>query len=137
MSDGEARRVFTTGSVRDCLDGKPRIEMIPAAALERIGQRFAEGARIYEPWNAHRGQPVTVMLGSLLRHAVAYSDCDDGEDHIAAVGWNACMLMHVEREIQRGNLPAHLDDRLPLRMEEWKRGIPGADDQGRLGEDDT
>lgn len=105
-------RSFSTGSVRDSIEGKPRLVMIPFEALDRIGQRFAFGAEKYGDWNAHLGQPVTVLVDSLLRHLSAFvQGVDDGEDHLAAVGWNAVMLLYVDEKIRRGEFDEGLDDR--------------------------
>lgn len=48
---------------------------------------------------------------SLARHFVAYLEGDQDEDHMAAVVFNACVILDHEERIAAGELQARLDDR--------------------------
>jgi hypothetical protein len=111
MHDSGERQEFSTGAVRDCAAGKPRLELISPFALRRLGDWLAAGARKYQDRNWESGIPITRCLASLLRHAEAYLAGEDDEDHMAAVMCNAMFIMHYEDMIARGVLPADLDDR--------------------------
>lgn len=51
MNDSGKRREFSTGSVRDVLDGKPRPELISPVAEERLAMHCAKGAEKYSDRN--------------------------------------------------------------------------------------
>jgi hypothetical protein len=48
---------------------------------------------------------------SLFRHLIAYQAGQHDEDHMAAVVFNACVILDHEERIGTGELPPRLDDR--------------------------
>ena len=108
--DSGAREDFSTGARRDVQSGKPRFELIPVEALERLATLYARGAEKYGEHNWQRGMPFSRVAASLLRHAYAWLKGDREEDHLAAVAWNAFALMAYEAWVSKGRLPPALDD---------------------------
>lgn len=105
--DSGARENFDTGARRDTQEGKPRYDLIPVAALERLAGLYARGADKYGDYNWARGIPVTRNIASLERHLKQYIAGERDEDHLAAVAWNAFAIMHYEAYPQ---LYGHLFD---------------------------
>lgn len=106
---------FETGSVRSDDTDKPRYELIPVEALERLAMLYTRGAKVYGPDNWSRGQPFRRVFGSMLRHAFAWAKGERDEDHLAAVAWNAFALMYFEEALKQGTLPESLNDmQIPL-----------------------
>lgn len=104
---------FTTGSVRDDGTNKPRPDLRSPFAAERCGRWMALGAQRYKERNWELGQNFNRVIASLCRHVMQYQqgDTESGDDHLAAIVFNAEALMHYEEMIHRGVLPASLDDR--------------------------
>lgn len=94
-SSGQVKQ-FSTGSVRDSSEGKPRMELLPYDLLERVAIWYGLGAEKYGDNNWRKGQPKSHVLGSLLRHMSKYMRGQTDEDHLAAVIWNALCLMNVD-----------------------------------------
>lgn len=111
-SPGGKKDIFDTGARRDSQEGKTRFDLIPVAPLRRVGDLFARGAAKYGENNWQKGIPFKRMMASLLRHAFAYLDPADPqeEDHLAAVAWNALVIMAYEDMIKRGALDPSLMD---------------------------
>lgn len=99
---------FSTGAVRDTLDGKPRLELISPLFLNRLGAWLAEGAKKYADRNWERGIPADRSMGSLLRHINAHREGLTDEDHMAAAACNVMFIIHTEEMVKRGKLPAEL-----------------------------
>jgi hypothetical protein len=115
LNDSGKREQFETGSVRDTAEDKPRYELIPVEALERLAMLYTRGAKVYGPDNWSRGQPFRRVFGSMLRHAFAWAKGERDEDHLAAVAWNAFALMYFEEALKKGTLPDSLNDmKIPL-----------------------
>ena len=110
MNDSGNRREFSTGSVRDVIEGKPRPELISPIAEERLAYHCAHGAAKYSDRNWERGQPLSQLLGSLRRHLLSYQLGREDEDHLAALLWNAMALLHTDEMLRRGVLPDELND---------------------------
>lgn len=111
--DSGAREDFVTGARRDVQTDKPRFELIPVEALERLAALYARGAQAYGEHNWQKGMPFSRVIASLLRHAFAYLKGDRDEDHLAAVAWNAFALMAYEGWVSSGRLPPAIDDVTP------------------------
>lgn len=109
--DSGAREDFPTGSRRDTNEGKPRYDLIPVTALKRLAALYARGAEKYEEFNWAKGQPLRRYEESALRHIYQYLEGDREEDHLAACCWNLFSIMHHEKAIAEGRLPAELDNR--------------------------
>lgn len=108
--DSGARREFSTGSVRDVALGKGRYDLIPRDPLHRVAQLYERGAVKYAANNWRLGQPMSQLYSSMLRHAFEAQAGWTDEDHLAAVVWNAFAIMDQQQRIERGELPAELDD---------------------------
>jgi hypothetical protein len=111
MHDSGDRQQFDTGAVRDTATDKPRIDLISPFAKRRLGEWLRKGAAKYAERNWEKGMPISRVLASLERHLTAYEAGDSSEDHMAAVMCNAMFILHYEEMIERGNLPAELNDR--------------------------
>lgn len=103
---------FTTGSLREDKKGKGRFDLIPYEGMLALARHYEAGAVAHGDRNWERGQPLSVYLSSLRRHA-AQIGCDSSEDHAAAVAWNAFALITTRERIAAGQLPKELDDLNP------------------------
>lgn len=94
--DSGKREEFSTGSKRDTQDGKLRWDLVPWDTFERVVGIYTRGASKYGDRNWEKGQPMSRMLASLLRHLFQYIKGDRDEDHAGAVIWNMLALMWME-----------------------------------------
>lgn len=101
---------FETGSVRDADESKSRIDLISPMFLDRLGQWLRKGAEKYSERNWELGQPFARVMASCLRHLNAYREGKRDEDHLIAAACNLMFLAHYEAAIERGLLPASLDN---------------------------
>lgn len=109
--DSGSRETFPeTGAQRDTRTGKGRYDLLPADAIHRVAQLYERGAAKYEDRNWEKGMPLSRMADSMLRHAFQAVSGDRGEDHWAAVVFNALGVMAYQERIARGELPPALDD---------------------------
>lgn len=104
--DSGKREEFASGMVRDTREGKGRFDLISPFALRRLAGLYERGARKYKPRNWEQGAPFSRFLDSAARHLNQYMTGETDEDHLAAVVWNICAVMHFE-ELGR----VDLDDR--------------------------
>ena len=95
--------------------------MIPTIMLNRLGGLFWRGAQKYNRDNWKKGMNLARTFSSLFRHMVYWWAGDTSEDHLAAVIWNATVLMWTENEIHEGRLPQELADIGP--MKGFKRDV--------------
>jgi hypothetical protein len=110
VKDSGDRRTFSTGSVRDRGDLKPRPDLISPFAMMRVGEHMRKGAAKYGADNWQLGQPFSEVTASLHRHLLQWEQGDQEEDHLAAIVFGAQALMHYHEMIDRGVLPVELDD---------------------------
>ncbi len=110
VKDSGERTQFSTGSQRDSQEGKGRFDLIPLLPIERLAQHFENGARKYDDDNWKKGQPLRQYVNSAMRHLYKMSEGWLDEDHAAAVMWNAAAFIWTKDAIDRGVLPAELDD---------------------------
>ena len=89
--------------------------LIPALALNRLGGSFWRGAFKYGRDNWQQGIPLLRVYASLFRHMIMWFVGDTTEDHLAAVIWNASVLVWTENEIAMGHLPKALANAGPLK----------------------
>lgn len=75
-----------------------------------LADLLERGAVKYGERNWELGQPTSRSFSSLLRHLMQWADGDDEEDHRAAVLFNMMSVIHVERLVLSGDLPATLLD---------------------------
>lgn len=124
--DSGKRRIMETGSQRDIRAGKGRYDLLSPIALHRVAQLYERGAEKYDPRNWEKGQPLSVLIDSGLRHGFEYLGGMRDEDHASAVVWNWMAVIHTEEMIMRGLLPAKLNDLpnytgIPFKMPKIKR----------------
>lgn len=110
VKDSGNRREFATGSVRDMAEGKGRFDLIPFEALRRLAVHYEKGAIKYGTHNWKKGQPISVLLDSMLRHASKVTAGLEDEDHLAAVLWNGAAIIWTRQAIKDGILPRELED---------------------------
>ncbi len=101
---------MTTGSQRDTREGKGRFDLLPTRALKRLAIHFEKGALKYDERNWEKGQPISRMMDSGLRHANAYLQGERDEDHLIAAAWNILCAVDTEERIKIGMLSPELDD---------------------------
>lgn len=94
--DSGKRQEFTSGAVRDTVEGKPRYSLIPVAALRRWADLMARGAEKYGERNWELGMPTSRYLDSGMRHLFSYLEGDRTEDHLSAVLFNVGAMIHFE-----------------------------------------
>lgn len=97
LPDSGARETYSTGAEREPRPvEKGRFDLIPPGPLLRVAVHYARGADKYAERGWERGMPMSRTLCSLEGHINAWKAGDSGEDHLAAVVWNALALMHHE-----------------------------------------
>jgi hypothetical protein len=111
MADSGAHQSFGEGrAIRDTPTNKPRPDLISPFAEERQGHWLRMGAAKYAERNWEKGMPFSRCVASLKRHVMRYQQGMRDEDHLAAIMFNAMALIHYEEMIERGVLPAELND---------------------------
>lgn len=98
MQYKEQIRTFNTGSIRDNGEGKGRCDLLPACALLRLAKHYETGANKYGARNWEKGQPISALMDSGLRHLLNYLDGKTDEDHLAAGAWNILGAMWMEEK---------------------------------------
>jgi hypothetical protein len=78
--------------------------------MKRLAQHTQRGGQIRGDRNWEKGMPLSAVIDSAIRHLYDFLEGKRNEDHLAAGAWNIMVAMHVIEMIQRGNLPADLDD---------------------------
>jgi hypothetical protein len=102
LPDSGERTSYGDGkAVREADPDKPAVEGIPPTALLRLGTLFTNGGIKYRDTpegfrNWENGMPWMRCYGAIVRHAIAWLMRDKGEDHLAAIAWNAAALIHYE-----------------------------------------
>jgi hypothetical protein len=111
MVAGDEKQSFGEDrAVRDTAADKPRPDLISPFAEERQGHWLRMGAAKYAERNWEKGMPFSRCVASLKRHLMKYQQGMRDEDHLAAIMFNAMALIHYEEMIERGRLPAELND---------------------------
>ena len=110
VKDSGKRDAFDSGAVRDVGENKGAYELISPLFIRRLALHLEKGAGKYEPRNWEKGMPMGRTMQSLMRHAYQYLEGDRSEDHLAGVACNIMFLIHYEDMINRGKLPAKLND---------------------------
>lgn len=110
LPDSGARSEFVSGAVRDASLGKGIPSLIPTEALRAVSKRFEDGAVKYGRNNWQLGIPLSRYVDSIYRHLWAFMRGDASEDHGAAVIWNAMCMVETQKMIDKGLLPAELND---------------------------
>ena len=110
VNSGSCQTFGANLAVRDTADDKPRPDLISPFAEERQGHWLRMGAKRYAERNWEKGMPFSRCIASLKRHVMKYQQGKRDEDHLAAIMFNAMALIHYEEMIERGVLPAELND---------------------------
>ena len=55
--------------------------------------------------------PAMQLVGSTMRHLIAWVQRDDSEDHAAAIVWGAIAILDHDERWKRNELDLDLDDR--------------------------
>jgi len=115
IKDSGKREQHSTGSVRDTREGKGRYDLLSPIALRRLAAHMEAGAAKYGERNWEKGQPLSRYLDSALRHTFQFLEGLRDEDHLTAAAWNLLAAVHTGEMVDRGLLPAALDDMLDYR----------------------
>ncbi|MHA1844332.1 MAG: dATP/dGTP diphosphohydrolase domain-containing protein [Promethearchaeota archaeon] len=124
VQDSGKRQDFSTGSIRDTNEGKPRYDLITPIALYRLAMHYANGSAKYGDRNWEKGQPLGRYIESLERHLQKAKVGLEDEDHWSAIIWNAMAFIHTKEMIDAGALPKELND-LPEYPEKVKQLLKG------------
>jgi len=97
-------------------EGKPRHDLIPAWAIEKLAEVYTYGCQKYDDNNWLKGMKWSKVQGPLERHYNKWKrghikDDESNCYHLAMVAWNAIALM-VYQEFGLGT-----DDRCPVVMD--------------------
>ncbi len=88
---------YEGGSIREDKTTKPHYTWMPMNALRRVGDRYMLGNRKYGVKDDYKkGMSCMDCMDAIFRHAIAYMEGDNKEDHLAAVVWNANAIMYFE-----------------------------------------
>jgi hypothetical protein len=101
----------TTGGIKHDF-GKLRFDLFPMMPLLKLAKLFTIGKEKYGTRNWEKGMKFGRLFAAMMRHAIKWwagEICDpvDGQHHLAAVMWNAMVLMELERT------HPEMDDREP------------------------
>ncbi len=110
VKDSGERQEFKTGSVRDTAKGKGRYDLLPTRAIRRLAKHYENGAVKYGDRNWEKGQPLSRMLDSAMRHLFKALQGMKDEDHFIAAAWNILGIVEIQERIEEGTLPKELDD---------------------------
>lgn len=107
-------RRFASGSIRDCAEGKPPLSRLPWEALDEVAMVHLYGDEHYGFGNWRKGQPISELLNSALRHiedSINGVDFDSksGQRTLAHAAWN--VLVALRQQVLSGDYEL-LDDRL-------------------------
>lgn len=88
--------------------------VLPPLAIDRLAKRYEFGCDLYGDRNWEKGQPISVLIDSALRHLFMYIDDHINEDHLAAAMWNifGAMFMEIKHPDQQ-NIPARCQSKDP------------------------
>lgn len=106
----EVKEVFASGAHRSSASGRGRPQDTSPYAMRRLYQLLERGADIYGARNYQKGMSMDRSIGSLERHVNDYKTGDTKEDHLAAIMFNAMVLIDTEERIKLGLAPKELND---------------------------
>lgn len=101
---------YATGAQREDKTDKGRYDLLPPEALHALAVWYEQGGKRYGDRNWEKGLPLSLFLSAAIRHAYKLLRRDRSEDHASAVAWNALGFAQTVLRIERGELPAELDD---------------------------
>ena len=109
IESGE-KREFSTGAKKQNATGKGTPVLIPGDAMLEVAKHFEEGAAVHGSRNWEKGIPLSEILNSLERHLQQEKLGMADEPHARSLAWNAIVYLATKLRIERGQLPAELDD---------------------------
>jgi len=94
-------------------EGKNRLELIPPACIEGIGEVMTFGAKKYAPYNWAKGMSFIEVLGSLKRHILAFEKGEelDKESGLPHLDHAACNLAFLQTYMTYYEKYEKFDDR--------------------------
>jgi len=116
LDDSGKRESFSTGAIREPVNGRGRYDLISPIALKALAIHMENGAKKYADRNWEKGLPLSRFLNSAIGHLRKYQEGRRSEDHLSASIYNSMAIIHTLEMIDRGALPAELND-LPNYME--------------------
>lgn len=122
LKDSGERQSFSTGAQRDTQSGKGRYDLLPVLALRRLAVTLEKGAEKYNDRNWEKGIPLSRYVDSALRHLFKHLEGWTDEDHASQALWNVACMLQTSEMIERGLLPAELDDLpsyVPEGLDSW------------------
>ena len=81
-----------------------------SSPMKAVAIHFQQGAKKYTKNNWRKGQPISRMYDSAMRHLWACIDGLQDEPHSSALLWNLFAIVQTKLDIQHGYLPHELDD---------------------------
>ena len=102
IKDSGTRREFDTGAVRDMVEGKGRMDLLPWSAIMEVSKHCEAGALKYGEHNVDKGIPTSSLCDSALRHMAKYLDGWTDEPHLLAAAWN--ILWAVQMTVKHREL---------------------------------
>ena len=117
LPDSGLRESFGEGmAVREADPGKkplggisPHLKLAIGELLRKADDKY-KAAGGYRNWE--KGMPVTRCIDAIERHLTSFQLFDESEDHLAAIAWNAMVLIHYrDGGTTTGLSFAELDDR--------------------------
>jgi hypothetical protein len=90
-----------------------------SSVMKILAIHFQQGAKKYAKNNWRKGQPISRMYDSAMRHLWAVIDEKIDEPHAAALLWNLFAILQTKLDVKRGNLPKELDDFPFIKSEIW------------------
>lgn len=116
--EGAQFRTFASGARREDDSNKLHFELMPVGALNRIANHWTTGAygipgvkKGKGPGNWEKGMPTSAVWPSILRHVFQWAAGQvmyklgirtQYEDHLAAIVWNAMVIMENEERVRHG-----------------------------------
>ncbi len=91
-SFGDGMAVREANPTKPALGGiSPYMELALGDLMTKAGIKYKDAGG-YRNWE--KGMPVTRVIESIKRHVNAFQRGDTSEDHLAAIAWNAMVLIH-------------------------------------------
>jgi hypothetical protein len=78
--------------------------------MEDMIIHLEKGALKYSAFNWQKGMNISRCIDSLYRHLISFANGETDEDHKAAAKCNIMFIYHYMKAIERGVLPAELND---------------------------
>ena len=103
-------REFSTGAKKQAAVGKGTPVLVPGDAILDVAIHFEKGAVVHGARNWEKGIPLSELLNSLERHLQQEKLGLTDEPHARALAWNAIVYLATKLRIERGQLPAELND---------------------------